>query len=233
MVCRSGMADRAVLAHETRGTGPFQLKEVAAGDHLTYAKRAGYTWGPDGASTDEPGTPDEVVVKVVQNETTAANLLLSGGLNAATVIGPDAQRLQGSGLYSAKQDSLLGEMWFNQAAGRPAADPAVRTALTQALDLAQLQKVLSSGQGTPATTLAAIPPVACPGNTASKAPAHDVAQAKKTLDAAGWTAGTGRHPGQGRHPAGDHLQLQHRSRHRWRVGGRAGRGGVEVGRCRR
>lgn len=189
MVCRSGLQDRSVLAHESRGTGPFTVQEDVASDHITYAKRAGYTWGPGGASTSAAGTPDKVVVKIVQNETTAANLLLSGALNAATVLGPDAQRLQKSGLFAAKEDSLLGEMWFNQASGRPGADPAVRKALTQAVDLPQLQKVLTSGQGSAATTLAATPPVACPGSTADKAPAHDLAAGKKTLDDAGWTAG--------------------------------------------
>ena len=48
----------------------------------------GYTWGPDGATTATPGLPSTIVVKIVQNETTAANLLLSGGLNAATILGP-------------------------------------------------------------------------------------------------------------------------------------------------
>jgi peptide/nickel transport system substrate-binding protein len=52
-------------------------------------------------------------------------------------------------------------------------------ALTQALDLGQLEKVLTAGKGTPATTLAAIEPVACPGDSVSSAlPAQDVSAAK-------------------------------------------------------
>ncbi|GAA4737742.1 ABC transporter substrate-binding protein [Modestobacter marinus] len=190
MVCASGLADRSVLASESRGTGPFELTEVVPTDHVTFTLREGYTWGPDGAGTDEQGMPDEVVVQVVPNETTSSNLLLSGGLNAATVLGPDAQRLSGAGLFSTTLDAVLGEMWFNHAAGRPGADPAVRTALTQALDLGELQEVLTGGTGSPGSTFATAAPVACPGDSVSgELPTGGLEAAAETLDAAGWTAG--------------------------------------------
>ncbi|MQA32610.1 ABC transporter substrate-binding protein [Modestobacter roseus] len=190
MVCASGLADRSVLADETRGTGPYELTEVVPGDRITYTLREGYTWGPDGATTAEEGMPDQVVVQVVPNATTAANLLLSGGLNAATVLGPDAQRLVESDLFASTLDAVLGEMWFHQQEGRPGADPAVRRALTQALDLDELQSVLTGGTGGPATTLATAAPVACPGDSVSGAlPTGGLDVARQTLDDAGWTAG--------------------------------------------
>ena len=77
----------------TAGTGPYELTEAVPGDHYTYEIRDGYTWGPNGATTDEKGLPDTVVMKIVENEGTAANLLLSGEVNAATIQGPDAKRL--------------------------------------------------------------------------------------------------------------------------------------------
>jgi len=192
MVCPKGLADRKLLTHGTDGTGPFRLTEDVAGDHITYVKRDGYTWGPAGASTATKGMPAKVVVKMVQNETTAANLLLSGALNGATMYGADSQRLDQAKLFEAHTTGVLGEMWFNHAKGRPGADPAVRKALTQALDLAQVQKVLTSGRGAPATVLAANEPVACPGNSVKDAvPAHDLAAAKQELDQAGWQPGAG------------------------------------------
>ena len=78
IVCAAGMADRASLASATAGTGPYVLSEAATGDHYTYTIRDGYTWGPNGASTDVAGMPDTVVVRVVENPSTAANLLLAG-----------------------------------------------------------------------------------------------------------------------------------------------------------
>lgn len=191
IVCAKGLADRTLLAHGMDGTGPYKLTDVAAGDHYTFVKRDGYTWGPDGASTSAKGLPAKIVVKVVPNATTAANLLLSGGLNGASVLGPDAQRLEKAKLFAAKTTLLVGEMWFNEAKGRPGADKAVRQALTQALDLDQVQKVLTSGTGTAATTFATAAPVACPGNSVADAlPKHDLAQAKQLLDQDGWTVGS-------------------------------------------
>ena len=60
-------------------------------------------------------------------------------------------------------------------------------ALTQALDLGQLETVLTSGKGTPATTLAAIQPVACPGTPRQRAtlPAPRTSPAAKTGAAPG------------------------------------------------
>lgn len=190
IVCPGGMAKRAALQTGTAGTGPYKLIEAAPGDHYTYSMRDGYTWGPGGATTATKGLPKTVVVKVIQNETTAANLLLSGGLNAAQIAGPDADRLEKAGLFSAKTPALVGEQWYNHAAGRVTADPKVRMALTQALDLGRLQKVLTSSQGTAATTLAANEPVACRGDSVSHAlPASDPQAAAALLDQAGWTAG--------------------------------------------
>jgi peptide/nickel transport system substrate-binding protein len=192
MVCPAGMKDRKSLARHTAGTGPYQLSQSASGDHYTYTKRSGYTWGPNGASTATAGLPAKIVVKVVPNETTAANLLLSGGLSAATVLGADAQRLTAAHLFSADVNAVSGEMWFNHAKGRPGADPAVRKALTSALDLAQLAKVLTAGQGKLGTEFAALPPAACPGNSVAAAlPTHSLDQAKQLLDNAGWKVGSG------------------------------------------
>ncbi|MCZ2826780.1 MULTISPECIES: ABC transporter substrate-binding protein [unclassified Modestobacter] len=190
MVCAGGLEDRDQLASETLGTGPYELTEAVPSDHYTYTLREGYTWGPGGASTDAEGMPDEIVAQVVGNETTSANLLLSGGLNAAQVLGPDAERLAEEGLFDATVTAVLGEMWFHQAEGRPTADPAVRMALTQAVDLDQLAEVLTSGRGGPGTTFAASAPASCPGDSVSGAlPEHDLAAAQQLLDEAGWQVG--------------------------------------------
>lgn len=192
MVCAKGMADRKLLATKTDGTGAYTLTEAVPNDHYTLTKRSGYTWGPNGATTSTPGLPAKIVVKIIPNETTAANLLLSGQLNFATILGPDTQRLQAANLFSVGTPTISGEMWYNQATGHPGADLKVRLALTQAADLQQIAKVLTSGRGEPGTTFAAIPPIACPGNSVAKAlPAHDLAKAKALLDADGWKVGAG------------------------------------------
>ncbi|MEP9361329.1 ABC transporter substrate-binding protein [Nocardioides sp. CN2-186] len=182
MVCDAGMKDRSTLSAGTDGTGPYELTEAVPGDHYTYKIRDGYTWGPDGATTAEKGMPDTITMKVIQNEGTAANLVLSGEVNAATIQGPDAKRLVAAKLFSTSTPAMVGEQWYNHNDGHDTSDAAVRTALTQALDLKELASVATAGEGTQATTFAAIEPVACPGDSITPAlPAQDVDAAKAAL----------------------------------------------------
>lgn len=193
MVCDNGLEDRSILKTGTAGTGPFVLDEAAGGSQYDYSVRTDYAWGPDGASTSEPGTPAKIKVKVIANDTTAANELLTGTLNGALVKSvSDAERLAAAGLDAVEQLSLLGEQSYNHAEGHATSNREVRMALTQALDLDELQQVLTSGQGELATGLAVTAPAACAGNSAEGAlPDTDVDAAKTALDGAGWAEGDG------------------------------------------
>lgn len=190
MVCDAGLADRSTLASGSNGTGPYVLAEAVPDDHYTFELRKDYTWGPDGASVDEPGIPAVVKVRIVSDGTTATNLLLSGEVNAAQLIGPDADRAKAAKLFSRQATTIAGEQWYNHADGHPTSDPAVRMALTQAIDLDKLAKVITSGQGGPATQLATVDPRGCTFDSVSgSVPAYDVDAANETLDAAGWVRG--------------------------------------------
>jgi peptide/nickel transport system substrate-binding protein len=192
IACGKGLHDPARLAKGQDGTGMFTMSQVAPGDHYTMTRRKDYTWGPGTWNPDQAGLPDSVVVKVIQNETTATNLLLSGQLSAAAINGPDQQRLDASKLYHSDLLAPLGEFFYNEAVGRPGQDPSVRRALTQALDLSQLGKVLTNGKGRTSQGVVTIQPRPCTGdNVAGNLPTHDVAAAKSALDAAGWTVGSG------------------------------------------
>ncbi|MEU1973109.1 ABC transporter substrate-binding protein [Microbacterium sp. NPDC019599] len=190
MVCDAGLADRSQLADTTIGTGPYVLTEAVSGDHYTYELNEDYAWGPGGATADEKGLPATVVARIIPNETTSANLLMSGEVNAAQIVGPDAQRLEAAKLFSVGIEALLGEQWYNQGEGHVTSDPAVRMALTQALDIAELQKVVTSNAGAPAKRLTVIPPSACTYDSVSgNVPATDIEGAKAALDEAGWAPG--------------------------------------------
>ncbi len=191
IVCASGMKDRKALTSASTGTGPFVLTSVVPGQSYTFTVRKGYTWGPGGASTAAPGTPAKVVLKVVTNETTAANLLLSGEVNFAKITSPDQQRLTANGLK--KSDWKLAGAWltFNQGQGHPTADLGVRRALTAALDPGQVIQVSTGGSGGAATGLVSMEPRPCTDNTAAgQLPKHDMAAAGALLDQAGWVKGT-------------------------------------------
>jgi peptide/nickel transport system substrate-binding protein len=190
IVCAAGMADRRLLARGSAGTGPFTVTEAVADDHYTLTKRAGYAWGPDGASTDDAGMPDEVVIRIVANETTASNLLLTGELNAAEIRGVDQERLRGQGLFESATDQVIGEMWWNQKPGHPTSDPAVREALALALDRDELAKVSTGSTGSPLTGMSILEPRGCRYDSVpADLPGQDLKKAGQLLDAAGWTKG--------------------------------------------
>jgi peptide/nickel transport system substrate-binding protein len=186
IACGKGLADRSTLAKGGNGTGMYAVAEAVSNDHYTLRRRGDYYAKP------AHGVPDKVVVKVVPNETTAANLLLAGELNAVSVIGPDRQRLLAQKLFHVDVLAPVGELFFNQAAGHPGEDLPVRRALVQALDLDQLTQVVTGGTGTRSKGMITIAPKACSGDTVQgNLPGHDLAAAKSTLDSAGWAVGAG------------------------------------------
>ncbi|WP_439657144.1 ABC transporter substrate-binding protein [Lentzea sp. HUAS TT2] len=190
IVCAKGMSDRSLLAKGEQGTGMFTISEIVPNDHYTLVRRKDFAWGPGDWQKDQQGLPEKVVVRVIANETTAVNLLLSGQLSAATVAGPDQERLLAQKVDHVDNATPLGTLSFNQSAGHPGQDPAVRRALVQALDLAQVGKVLTTGKGRPSKSLVTVEPRPCTGdNVTPNVPAFDRAAAASALDTAGWRAG--------------------------------------------
>ncbi len=191
IMCAKGLEDPAILKTASDGTGPYVLAKMVPGQGYTFTRREGYTWGADGAGTDQPGMPQTVVVRVVANKTTAANLLLSGELNFAEVTREDQARLEGQGLGKVEVPAAGAWLWLNKRGDRPLADKRVRQALVHAVDLDELVKVSTGGSGTAATGLTPREPNPCPADTvAGNLPAHDVAAAEKLLDEAGWVKGS-------------------------------------------
>jgi peptide/nickel transport system substrate-binding protein len=182
LVCSKGLANRSLLDHGTNGSGPYALTASVPGDHYTFTARKGYAWGPGGASTAVKGMPAKVTLKVVSNETTAANLLLSGGLNLAAIGGPDRTRVGKAHLFTVVSPAQPNEIIFNENAGHPAANPAVRRALVQALNLDQIGKVVTSGFGLKMTQLSLQNFTPCAGNSISgNVPAYNPSAAKSAL----------------------------------------------------
>lgn len=191
VVCGKGITDPSILATTSSGSGPYTLQQAIPGDQYTLVKRKGYDWGPGGTSNS--ALPDKIVMKIISDETTAANLLLSGQLNAAVIDGPDRARLTGSQFTS--QNSVVGGIMliFNEAPGRPGADPAVRKALTLSLNRTQVATVASQGLDTTAawSTVPTTPQYCNDAANAALVPAYDPSEAATLLTDDGWKLGAG------------------------------------------
>src|SRR5262249_9723776 len=124
----------------------------------------------------------KVILRVVTNESTAANLLLTGGLNVATVTGPDRARLDKAKLFKRVIVAAPGEIWFNENKGHPAGNASVRKGLVQAPQLEQNGKGFAWGQGVPMKQLTWQPFRPCSGTwVKGNVPAHNLAAARAAL----------------------------------------------------
>ncbi|MFC5828301.1 ABC transporter substrate-binding protein [Nonomuraea insulae] len=192
MVCQAGLDDPDALKTTTDGTGLFALTASTPGSVYTYTKRKGYAWGPEGVTSETPGLPDTLEIRVVTDESTAANLLLSGEVNAAVITGTDRTRLSAAQLKTVGVRNPVGEMLFNERRERPTSDPLVRKALVTALDRKEIGDVVSDGSATESKSLVVKNPLLCvAGGPKWTLPATDPAKAAALLDQAGWKLGPG------------------------------------------
>ncbi|MFC3714277.1 ABC transporter substrate-binding protein [Sphingoaurantiacus capsulatus] len=189
IVCPRGLKDRSRLVHGTEGTGLFALTEAVANSHYVFTRRSGYRWGADGTTSETPGVPKRLVVRIIPNQTTAANLLLAGDLTAAPILGPDRRRLETAGFRAIGSRAPAFHMWFNQKPGHATADLNVRKALSLAIDVPQLAKVATGGMGLKPRRLSGSEPVACPADIVGQFPPRDEAAANALLAKAGWLRG--------------------------------------------
>lgn len=197
LVCKKNLADTKALARTTAASGPYRLAEAVPGDHYTYVKRPGVTWTPGGA--DMSAAPDKVVFKVVANESTAANLLMSGQIDVVQLNGSDRQRLEAARIAHQGIRAVNGQLLFNEAAGHATGDPVVRRALVAAVDLGQVGSVASGGRNVPPTNLGEVAPAPCPQDAVTgNVPGHDTARAAADLTAAGWARSGGQWTKDGR-----------------------------------
>jgi peptide/nickel transport system substrate-binding protein len=187
VVCGKGLENPKILKSESSGTGPYVLTKAVPGDRYTLTRRDGYTWGPDGANTDEPGLPKTVVMRVVADPSTATNLFLSGDLDESAMPLSAGDRLRGRGrMIPVGRD--VGQLLFNNDKSRPTGDPAVRRALTMAVDREALASV-ARGELLNSLTVPYTSP--CTDSSAAEViPAHDPEGAARLLDEAGWTKGS-------------------------------------------
>jgi len=141
IICPAGLADLDRIRTIPDGTGPFVLVTAIPGDRYVYRRRSDYHWGPQGMETPPPGAPGMVVLKVVENESTAANMLTAGEMDIARVTGPDRRRLKADRRFIVHTVTpSLFSLFFNQHQGRLTADTTVRRALVQAIIRGDLAK---------------------------------------------------------------------------------------------
>lgn len=187
IVCSGGLENPEALESEAFGSGPFTLQSSQRGSTYTLSTRPEYDWGPNGLSTTNSGFPQEIVLRLIKSDSTAANLLLTGDLDAASIFGSDADRVASeSGIAESTQDLWGADyLTFNESPGLPGADPLVRAALAHAVDPAAWNQATYLGQGTIAGNYIT-PAVPCFVDLADLVQSFDTNEAIGLLRQAGW-----------------------------------------------
>lgn len=186
IICKAGLDNAAELPTKTYGTGPWVLTSATPGDSFEFKLREDYKWGPDGATVDAAAMPGKVVVKVVANETTAANLLLSGGLDIARFVTPAGDRLTEQQANLVLVPTVNTSLQFNfLREGNLLRSKAVRKALVGYLNRDELSMVATGKQQV--SNSVALPQAVCgDALTGEMIVKHDPAAADAALQAEGW-----------------------------------------------
>lgn len=182
IVCPTALEDLDGLAEEPAETGPFEVTKLQRGQGYTLERR-------DTPAVQSNQLPQTIEMRVVSDDTTRANLVDTGEVEIASVLGRDATRLQQKFDQIDGRAFLSDAMLFNQAEGRVTADKGVREALSLAVDNADYAKAATFDLGSPVDTMYT-PNMACYTEANQElVTGFDVEAAKAALSDAGYGEG--------------------------------------------
>jgi peptide/nickel transport system substrate-binding protein len=169
------------------GSGPFVLDTYVRDQSITYVKRAGYDWGSSLWEHAGEAYLDRLEFEVVPESGVRSGSLQAGEVDAIGSIGQQDEgplTAAGAQLLARPNPGQVFGISFN--ASRPVpADPAVRRAISAAIDRAQVVGGVFTSQTLAATSVLSS---TTPGH-ADQGIASDAARAASLLDAAGWAPG--------------------------------------------
>jgi peptide/nickel transport system substrate-binding protein len=194
IVCPAGLAavkaDPRALQTGMYGSGPYTLVSATAGEQVELKLRPEWKWGPLGTTAKD--LPDTASLKIISDNTTAANLVLTGAIDVTQdhILGADVDRLVAtkSLIHKTSRSYSTTSMIFSQFPGRfLASNDAVRAALMTAVNTSDWNIAANAGQGKTSNSLLA-PGAECYSKEADKwLPKGGVDRAKALLQADGWT----------------------------------------------
>ncbi|SKB08443.1 ABC transporter substrate-binding protein [Aeromicrobium choanae] len=149
VVCPGGLKDPKKLATDPAAgeSGSYTLESSEVGHSYTMVRR------DDTVVTDPKTLVKEFTVKVVESDTTRANMLTSGELNVAAIAGADVKRLSAEYEPIIGAASLVQGLVFNHREGFPTADQKLREAISYIIDSESYTKAATFGTGKAYDTL--------------------------------------------------------------------------------
>jgi peptide/nickel transport system substrate-binding protein len=192
IVCGAGLADPASLATQPSGAGVYRLADSKRGNEYVFERRDDMLSLPDGTSAKD--LPAKLSLRVIAEDSAMVNAILTGEVDAGSVVGRDGERLEQDGGFNVIQGraNSVDGLVFNHDKGLPGADQAFRAAVSLAVDPKAYTTAATFGRGKLSTTLYT-PGMDCyDKDNASIVPATDAKAAAAALDAAGYKVVNGK-----------------------------------------
>ncbi|MBA3943873.1 MAG: ABC transporter substrate-binding protein [Herpetosiphonaceae bacterium] len=189
-VKKMGLAD---FARHPVGTGPFMFKEWVPKDHITLVKNPDYKWGSSMFKHTGPAYLDQIIFKVIPEDSVRTGTLKSGETQYIDQIDPlELQALKADPKFSVIQKGQPGSGWtllLNQTSKGAMSDPQVRLAMEYAIDKEGVNKAVFQGLNQVAASALMKPTLGYDAAT-EKMYTYDPEKAKQILDQAGWKVGS-------------------------------------------
>src|SRR5437763_7970678 len=182
----------AEFARHPVGSGPFMFKEWVPKDHVTLVKNPDYNWGSSYFKHTGPAFLDQVIFKVIPEESVRTGTLKSG----ETQLIDDVAPLEYDSITKDSKFAIISKgqpgsgfvLLLNTTSTGPISDPAVRQAMECAVDRECLNKSVFQGLNKAAWSPLMPPTFAYDASTESVYK-FDPDKAGQLLDAAGWQPG--------------------------------------------
>jgi peptide/nickel transport system substrate-binding protein len=182
----------AEFARHPVGSGPFMFKEWVPKDHVTLVKNPDYNWGSSYFKHTGPAYLDQVIFKVIPEESVRTGTLKSG----ETQLIDDVAPLEYDSITKDSKFAIISKgqpgsgfvLLLNTTSTGPISDPAVRQAIEYAVDREGLNKSVFQGLNKAAWSPLMRPTFAYDASTESVYK-FDPDKAGQLLDAAGWQPG--------------------------------------------
>ncbi len=176
-------------------TGPYQISEYVARDHVTLTRWDGYNRQAPWSDHEGPGYLDEISWQFIPEAGTRVTTVESGETQMITVVpAQDLARLEDSDDYTVVKAPWVGapRMLVLNVKLSPTDDLAVRQAMNHAIDKDTLINTLIQGSGVKAIGVLTAALLDDPSLLEDQYQyPYDVDRAKQLLDEAGWTGDDG------------------------------------------
>lgn len=175
------------------GTGPYCWESWTPRDKMVVTRHDAYKWGPSFYENTGPAKIARMTWQVVPEANTRAVALMTGqaDLTYYTPYFAISQLRAAPGFRVEKSEIAAWTQYFGFKTDKPAvSDPAMRKAMTLALDTTAMVEDLYFGELIPARTYVHSSAKDFVEGLEGKIPAYNVEEANKILDEAGWVAGS-------------------------------------------